>query len=71
VPVALAAAVYDTSNDSVTLVPRRRLAAGTAIQLQVHAAAILDAGGRPLAGNNDGQPAGDFTALVKRTKGGS
>ena len=66
--ITLAQSSYDPLTHTVTLTPRKKLPAGTTLQLRIHAAALTDALGRPLDGNRDGQPGGDFVATV--SKGG-
>jgi uncharacterized repeat protein (TIGR01451 family) len=57
----LTAAMYDPTAHTVTLVPRGKIAKAK-LQLTITAAGVLDAQGRPLDGNRDGQPGGDFQA---------
>jgi hypothetical protein len=65
VAVAIASAVYNAATDSVTLTPRKPLAAGTVIQLLVHTSALLDALGRPVAGN--GAAGGDYLTTIGKS----
>jgi hypothetical protein len=53
----------------VTLQVSGKLALSPAPELRISAAGILDASGRPLDGNGDGQPGGDYVALL--TRGGA
>jgi hypothetical protein len=59
--VPLTSAVYDPAAATVTLTPRGTVASQT-LQLTITAAGTLDAMGRPIDGNRDGQPGGDFQA---------
>jgi len=67
-PVTLASATYNPAMDTVTLRPRGTLATQT-VQLTIFAAGTLDASGRPIDGNRDGQPGGNFVTTLG-TKGG-
>jgi hypothetical protein len=62
-PIALASASYDPSARTVTLTPRGTVA-GRGVQLSITAAQVLDTQGRPIDGNGDGQPGGDFVARL-------
>jgi hypothetical protein len=53
---------------SVTLRPLKKLSLSPPVQLRLSAAALTDPEGRPLDGNGDGQPGGDYTATL--SKGG-
>ena len=61
-PVPLASALYNAGANTVTLRLRGKPPAQT-MQLTVKAALVLDAEGRPLAGN--GQPGGNFVATLR------
>jgi hypothetical protein len=63
-PVALTAAAYDPVAHTVTLTPRGKLPRKP-LQLTITAAGVLDAGGRPLDGNRDGKPGGNFQATFQ------
>jgi hypothetical protein len=67
--IHLNSAVYSQTADEVTLQLNGKLALSPAPQLRIAAADILDATGRPLDGNGDGQPGGDYVALL--TRGGA
>ena len=67
--IALKSAVFDSTTDEVTLQVSGKLVLSPPPQLRITAAGILDAFDRALDGNGDGQPGGDFVALL--TKGGA
>jgi len=67
-PVALASVSYNASTDTVTLLARSKLNLAQPEELRITASQLPDVYGRPLDGNDDGQPGGDFVALL--TKGG-
>ena len=54
-PVAPASAVYNASNNSVTLTPRGKLTASKPEELIVNGALVTDTLGREIDGNDDGQ----------------
>jgi hypothetical protein len=60
-PVPVTAAVYDPAQRTVTLTPRGKFAKQT-LQLTIAAAGTLDAQSRPIDGDRDGKPGGDFQA---------
>ena len=62
--VTLTAPLYDPALRTVTLTPRRSVPA-QALQLTINAAGTLDAQGRPIDGDRDHQPGGDFHAIFK------
>jgi hypothetical protein len=66
--VKLRTPVYDEAENTITLTPKGRLAAATKRQLRVNGSAILDLLNRPLDGNRDLQPGGDFVATLKKKK---
>jgi hypothetical protein len=53
--------------NTVTLTPVRKLALVAPVQLRIIASVLTDALGRPLDGNDDGQPGGDFVATLGKT----
>ncbi len=61
--------MYDGTAHTVTIQLKAKLALAPPPQLRIKAAGILDALGRPLDGSGDGQPGGDYVALL--TKGGA
>ena len=65
-PVALALAGYNATNNTVTLIPRSKLNLEKPEQLSVNAALVKDAFGRPIDGNDDGQPGGDYLASFSK-----
>ena len=66
--IALSRATYNPVTNTVTLVPRNKLMLRPPVQLQINASILTDALGRPLDGNDDGQPGGNFVATL--SKGG-
>jgi hypothetical protein len=67
-PVGLAQAIYSASARSftVTLITRKRLTLSQPLELTIYAEALLDALGRPLDGNDSGQPGTNFVATLTR-----
>ena len=65
-PLAIALATYDWSAHSVTLTPRGKVPNGS-LRLAITATGLLDAQRRPLDGNRDGQPGGDFQAILVKS----
>jgi hypothetical protein len=63
--MTLASATYDPASTRVTLTPRGKVPR-QALRLSITGSGVLDAQGRPVDGNGDGQPGGDFTATVGR-----
>ena len=63
--VALASATYDPVANTVMLAPRGKVP-NQKLQLSITAAGTLDAQHRPIDGNRDGQPGGDFRAIFGR-----
>ena len=66
--VPLASAVYSASATSwtVMLVPTNKLNLSQPEQLRITAADLTDAFGRPLDGDDNGQPGGDFVAILSK-----
>jgi hypothetical protein len=64
--VAPASTVYNASNHSVTLTPRGKLNAAKPEELTINATLVTDALGRPIDGNDDGQPGGNYVATFSR-----
>jgi hypothetical protein len=62
--ILLASATYNATTHSVKLIPQGKLPK-QALQLTINAALVLDAQGRPIDGNRDGQPGGNFVAILK------
>jgi hypothetical protein len=62
-PVSLASATYNAATNTVTLALRGKPPAKT-MQLTIAAAELLDAEGRELDGNDDGQPGSNFIATL-------
>jgi hypothetical protein len=67
-PVLLSQAVYDAASNTVRLVTCKPLVLNPPLKLVINAAGLLDTLGRPLDGDHDGQPGGNFTATLT-TKG--
>jgi hypothetical protein len=61
--VPLTSATYNAAAETVTLMLRGKLPR-RAIQLTINAADVMDAEGRQLDGNGDGQPGGNFVAIL-------
>ena len=64
VPVPVSRALYNGAQDTITLFPSRPLSLNPPLQLRIVATELPDALGRPLDGNHDGQPGGDFLATL-------
>lgn len=62
-PVRIGSISYSSANDTVTLILRGR-PPKQPMQLTINAGAVLDAEGRPIDGNNDGQPGGNVVARL-------
>ena len=65
-PVALSQATYNPANNTVRLVTRKPLVLTPPLRLSINAARLLDSLGRPLDGDQDGQPGGDFTTALTK-----
>jgi hypothetical protein len=63
--VGLISATYDPSNYTVTLTPRGKGGA-TPLRLTIVAARTLDAQDRPIDGDHDGQPGGNFQMTLRK-----
>jgi len=66
-PVALASVSYNTSTDTVTLLAGSKLSLAQPEELRITASQLPDIYGRPLDGNDDGQPGGKFVALLTKS----
>ena len=64
-PTPLSSAIYSPSAQILTLIPKSKLNLAKPEQLTITAAMLTDFLGRPLDGNHDGQPGGDFVASIK------
>ena len=62
--MALISATYDPSGYTVTLTPRSKVATSP-LQLTIIAVQTLDAEGRPIDGDHDGQPGGNFQTTLR------
>jgi hypothetical protein len=65
--VALKRATYDPTAFTVTLFTRKPLVLQPPLRLTITAARLLDALGRPLAGNHSGQPGTNFSATLSKS----
>ena len=63
-PVAQAQAVHNATTGSGTPTPKKILVVNPPQPLQINAAGLFDALGRPLDGNHDGQPGGNIIATL-------
>jgi hypothetical protein len=66
--VRLARAVYNSSTMSVTLYPAGTLTLTHPDQLSISAGMVTDIYGRPIDGNDDGQPGGNFIATLSKKR---
>ncbi len=55
---------YDSSSMTITLFTSKPLTSKTPVQLRIASSSLTDALGRPLDGDHDGQPGGDFVATI-------
>jgi hypothetical protein len=62
-PITLVSAMYDAASHRVTLTPRGQVM-NQALRLSITASGVLDTQERPIDGNGDGQPGGDFAATL-------
>jgi hypothetical protein len=63
-PIALAGAAYNSVAHSVTLSLRKRPVGRLSGQLVIVANGVTDSQGRPIDGNRDGQPGGNYQGNV-------
>ncbi len=63
-PVALSSAVYDSSNQSVTLTSRVTLSATKPEELIVNGSLLTDTLGREIDGSGDGRAGSDYIATI-------
>jgi len=61
-------ATYNASTHTVTLITKQAFNKNQLQQLRVKSAFLTDAFGRPLDGNHDGQPGGDYVANLSKGK---
>ena len=59
-------ATYNPANNTVRLVTRKPLVLNPPLKLTINAAGLLDTLGRPLDGDHDGQPGGNFAASLRK-----
>jgi hypothetical protein len=64
--IALARSLYNPATNTVTLVTRSKLILQPPVQLQINASNLTDALGRPLDGNDDGQPGANFVVTLRK-----
>jgi hypothetical protein len=62
--LALARVAYNPTAHTATLTPAKKLVLKPPVQLRLSAASLPDSLGRPLDGNHDGQPGGDYIATL-------
>jgi hypothetical protein len=67
-PVPLSSAIYNASAHTVTLIPKSKLNLAQPMQLRITASLLADSLGRPIDGNHDGQPGGDYVANLSKGK---
>ena len=67
-PVTLASAVYSTSNNGVTLMPRVKLTASKPEELIVNGTLVTDTLVREIDGADDGHPGTDYIATISGTR---
>ena len=65
--VAISRATYDAQTLTVMLIPRKPLAINPPLQLTITALALLDSLGRPLDGNDLGQPGANYVANLSKS----
>jgi hypothetical protein len=63
--LALRSATYNPAAHTVTLMPKNKLSAAQPDELIVTGSVLTDTLGRPIDGNHDGQPGGNFEATFK------
>jgi hypothetical protein len=66
--VSVASAVYNASNDSVTLMPRGKLTASKPEELIVNGAIITDAISRGIDGADNGKAGSDYIATISGSR---
>ena len=66
--VALSQATYNPANNTVRLVTRRPLVLNPPLKLTVYTARVLDTLGRPLDGDDDGAPGGNFVGTLRKLR---
>ena len=64
--IVLAQSTYDPVTFTVTLRTRKPLVLTPSLQLNIAASGLTDSLGRPLDGDDNGQPGGDFTAILSK-----
>ncbi len=65
--VALSQATYNPVNNTVTLVTRSALVLNPPLKLTINAAGLLDSLGRPLDGDDNGQPGGNCVVTLSKS----
>jgi hypothetical protein len=68
--IRLSSAVFNPSNDTVTLTPGKAFAVTKSVELTVDGTApsgLQDVSGRLIDGDGDGIAGGDVVALIRRT----
>ena len=64
----VASAIYNPSNNSVTLTPRGKLTASKPEELIVNGSLITDTLGREIDGDDDGQAGGDYIVTISGSR---
>ena len=67
-PMPLSSAIYDPTAHTISLVPKGKLNLAQPEQLRITASLLTDSLGRPIDGNHDGQPGGDYVANLSKNK---
>ena len=64
----MASAIYNPSNNTVTLTPRGKLTASKPEELIVKGTLVTDTLGREIDGHGDGQPGGDYIVTISGSR---
>ena len=64
--VALSRAIYNPADNTVKLVTRSPLVLNPPLKLTIGSARLFDSLGRPLDGDHDGTPGGNFAATLSK-----
>ncbi len=65
-PVTIKSVQYDSTADTVAVIPGKKIPAKMTAQLTVNASGILDASGQPIDGNHDGIPGGNLVIKIQK-----
>jgi hypothetical protein len=63
--VPLSSARWDPTSSTALLIPIKKLRAGQPLELRITATSLTDRWGRPLDGDRNGQPGGDYIVVVQ------